>query len=216
MKTLALLSQKGGTSKTTLALNLAVTAEHAGETTAVIDLDPQASAKGWHDHRKKEVPIVVSAQSARLRDVLDTARDHGASLVIIDTAPHSESASLAAARAADLVMTPCRPGILDLRAISSSIDICSLAKAEAVAVLNAVPPRGTLVEEAIEAISGYGLAIAPVQVGQRIAFVHSLTAGQTAIEYEPQGRASQEIKLLYMWICKHVNMSTPTWEETYA
>ena len=65
----------------------------------VIDLDPQASAKGWHDHRQKESPVVISAQANRINDVLATARQHGADLCIIDTAPHSETAALAAARA---------------------------------------------------------------------------------------------------------------------
>lgn len=210
MMTLALLSQKGGTGKTTLALHLAVAAEQAGHPSAVVDLDPQASAKGWHDHRTELAPAVVSAQASRLAEVLNAARAHGAALVLIDTAPHSESAALAAARVADLVLIPCRPGILDLRAIGATADICTLAKARAAAVLNAVPARGSLTEEAAEAIAGYHLTVAPVHVGQRMTFVHSLTANQTALEYEPQGKAAQEIKELYKWICQQLNMHTYT------
>jgi cellulose biosynthesis protein BcsQ len=44
MKTVALLSQKGGAGKTTLALHLACAAKAAGLASAIIDLDPQASA----------------------------------------------------------------------------------------------------------------------------------------------------------------------------
>ena len=54
MKTISIISQKGGAGKTTLALNLAGAAETFGHRSVVIDLDPQASAKGWHDHRQKE------------------------------------------------------------------------------------------------------------------------------------------------------------------
>lgn len=217
MRTLAIVSQKGGSGKTTLALNLAVAAERDGRATAVIDLDPQASAAGWHDQREQDdAPVVVSAQAARLQEVLDTARAHGAELAIIDTAPHSESAALSAARAADLVLIPCRPGILDLRAIGTSADLCALGKASAVAVLNGVPPRGSLGREAAEAVAGYGLTVAPTQVGHRMAFVYSLTAAQTAPEFEPEGKAAQEIQQLYMWICEHAGMFTSSGREVAA
>jgi chromosome partitioning protein len=75
-------------------------------------------------------------------------------------------------------------------------------------VINAVPSRGSLAQEAFEAISGYGIEVAPVRVGQRMAFVHSLTAGQGVLEYEMEGKAAQEIKELYEWTCTHVVRST--------
>ncbi len=208
MKTISIISQKGGAGKTTLALNLAGAAEAAGHTCVVIDLDPQASAKGWHDNRAKENPVVISAQATRLDDVLQTAKKHGADICIIDTAPHSETAALAAARAADLILIPCRAGILDLRGISSSVDLVQLAKRPALIVLNAVPPRGGMGDQAAEAIRGYGIPVAEVRVSQRATFNHSLTAGQTAVEYEPEGTAADEIRALYLLACKQAGMVT--------
>jgi chromosome partitioning protein len=64
-------------------------------------------------------------------------------IVFIDTAPLSETTALAAARIADLILVPCRPAILDLRAIKATRDLVKLANRPAVVVLNAVPPRGT-------------------------------------------------------------------------
>lgn len=206
MKTIAILSQKGGAGKTTLALHLAVAAEQNKQQTAVIDIDPQASATSWGDSREDESPVVVSAQPARLAQVLEAAEEAGAAISIIDTAPHSESASLAAARAADLVLIPCRPAILDLRAIGNTIDLVNLAKAQACIVLNAVPPHGTLGDDAEAAVGEYKLAVAPTRIGQRIAFQHALTLGQTAQEYEPQGKAAKEIRQLYKWACKQINL----------
>jgi chromosome partitioning protein len=208
MKTISIISQKGGAGKTTLALNLAGAAEAFGHRCVVIDLDPQASAKGWHDHRQKESPVVISAQASRIKDVLDTARQHGADICIIDTAPHSETAALAAARAADLILIPCRAGILDLRGISSSVDLAQLAKRPALIVLNAVPPRGAMADHAAEAIRPYGIDVAVTRISQRATFNHSLTAGQTAVEYEPDGVAAQKIRALYQLACKHAGMIT--------
>ena len=104
MLTVGIVSQKGGVGKTTLAFNLAVAAELAGNAALIVDLDPQASAVAWSDSREAETPVVVSAEAARLVEVLTTASKHSAALCFIDTAPHGESPALAAARAADLVL----------------------------------------------------------------------------------------------------------------
>lgn len=203
MKTIAVISQKGGAGKTTIALNLAVAALRSGHQSAVIDIDPQASAKCWHDLRQDDAPPVVSAQAARLPEILQRARQNGAELVIIDTAPHSESAALAAARLADLVLVPCRPSLLDLKAITTTIDLAALAKTPALAVLNTVPVRGGLKGEAEQVLGSYGVELAPVTLGHRVAFVHSLTAGQGVLEYEPDSKAAEEITELFRAIYAH-------------
>lgn len=214
MQTIAIISQKGGTGKTTLALNLAVAADLAGQSVVIIDLDPQASAKEWSKSRSSETPVVISAHASQLDEVLAAARENGADLAVIDTAPHSESDALSAARAADLMLVPCRPAILDLRAMSSTKQLADLAHTPAVAVINAAPPRGQLADEAAAAIRGYGLEVAPVVLAHRAAFVHSLTVGQTVIEYEPDSKAAQEIKDLFLFACKHGNMQTTERRQT--
>lgn len=206
MKTIAVISQKGGAGKTTLSVHLAVAAEQKGVRSAIIDLDPQASAAGWADSRESENPAVVSAQASRLGQVLEAALEAGAKLAILDTAPHSESTALAAARAADFILIPCRPAILDLRAIGSTIDLAKLTGKPCAVVLNAVPTRGGLAKDAQEAIAGYGVEVAPVHIAQRAAFAHALTGGQTAQEYEPDGKAAEEALQLYMWACTQVGL----------
>jgi chromosome partitioning protein len=205
MKTVAVEAGKGGSGKTTTTLNLAVAASIAGKTVVVIDLDPQASAAGWKDSRAAETPVVVSVPPARLPQALQTAREGGAELVLIDTAPHSESAALAAAKAADVILIPTRPGILDLRAIGATADLAKIAGKQAFVVLNAIPPGATrLVEDAKAAAAVHGLDVAPVVIEQRAALSHSLTAGQTAQEYEPKGKAAEEISRLYKWLEKRL------------
>jgi chromosome partitioning protein len=201
MYIVALLSQKGGTGKTTLSLHLAVAAEKAGQRAAVIDLDPQASSAAWKDSRESETPVVVSAPSTRLPQAIQAARDGGADLVLVDTAPHSGDVAMAAAEAADLVLVPCRAGILDLRAIGTTARIVKLADKKAYVVLNAVPPRASnILADARDAVAVHGLEVAPVALRQRAAYSHALTAGRTAQEYEPKGQAAKEVALFYQWL----------------
>jgi CobQ/CobB/MinD/ParA nucleotide binding domain len=95
MKTIVIISQKGGAGKTTVAIHRAVAAEQRGMNTALFDLDPQASASSWSDKRNAPSPAVVSAQAARLPGLLKHAAEQSADLVIIDSAPNADSASLA-------------------------------------------------------------------------------------------------------------------------
>ena len=207
MQTIAILSQKGGTGKTTLTLHLAVAAERDGRTAAVIDLDPQASAAGWSDARKTDSPAVVPVPSARLAHALEAAKANGASIVFIETAPqprdapHGRGAAPASAEAADLVLIPCRPGILDLRAIGMTARAVKLAGKPAYVVLNAMPSRApNVLADARAAVAVHHLDVAPVVMQQRAAYAHALIGGQTAQEYEPSGKATEEIGRLYEWV----------------
>ena len=187
-----------------MALNLAVEAETRRKSSIIIDLDPQASAAKWGDIREADSPEIIPVPAARLPAVLDAAKGQGAKLAIIDTAPHSESSALEAARSADLVLIPCRPGILDLMAVQASVDLCALAKVRAVGVVYAAPPRGSVGDEAETALKDYGLEVSPFRIHHRAAFGHSLTLGLSVGEYEPRGKAADEIRQLYLWTIKQV------------
>ena len=206
MKTVAVLSRKCGTGKTTLAIHLAVAAEKSRHTTALIDLDPQSSAASWRDIRDYEAPAVISIHSNRLPQTFYTARNNGAIFTVIDTAPHTESAALDAANASENVIIPCKSALIDLKAIGSTINIIRLADVPASVVLNAVPARTNIAEQAREAISHYDVPCAPCDIGSRIAFNHAYTAGLTVQEYEPRGKASKEITKLYSYISKEMGV----------
>lgn len=200
MKTVAVLSQKGGAGKTTLVLHLAVAAATEGASVTVLDLDPQASATGWSDSRPLPAPAVQSIQASRLGKALEGAAKAGTGLVLIDTAPHAADAAVAAAEAADLILIPCRAGILDLRAIAATARIAKLAGVPAFAVLNHAPHRAPrVVEDAAAAVRHHGLDFAPVVLHQRAAYAHALTLGQTASEFEPGGKADAEVRALLAW-----------------
>src|SRR2546426_12742731 len=201
MYIVSMLSQKGGTGKTTLSLHLAVASETAGKRAVVIDLDPQASAAEWKDSRESDTPVVVPIPSTRMPQALQAAREGNADLVLIDTAPHSRDVALAAAEAADLVLIPCRAGILDLRAIGTTARAVKLAGKTAYVVLNAVPPRAShILADARAAVAVHGIEVAPVGLRQRAAYAPALTAGETAQEYEPHGKATEDMAAFYTWL----------------
>jgi chromosome partitioning protein len=208
MKTIAIISQKGGAGKTTVAIHLAVAAEQKGMKTALFDLDPQASAASWSDKRQIPSPTVVSAQSVRLPGLLKQAEAQAADLVIIDSAPNADAASLAAAQASDLILIPCRPAAFDLNAIGTTLNLASVAGKPAFVVLNAVPPMGKVGEEARRALQGGGVQVATPVLHQLVAFTHAVNDGRTAQEFDPKSKAAAEVESLFAWIRKQVNAQT--------
>jgi chromosome partitioning protein len=206
MKVIAIISQKGGAGKTTLAVHLAAAATAAGHTTAIIDLDPQATATSWGDRREAALPEVISGQAVRLPALLKAAQENGADFLVLDTAPNADQSASLAARSADLVLIPCRAAAFDLEAIETTLLLAKAASKPAFVVLNAVPPRSGIGKEAAEGLTGRGAKVAPRQLTQRAAFAHSVIDGRTAQEFEPQGKAAGEIGELYKWVCGCVDM----------
>jgi len=206
MKTVAIISQKGGAGKTTLAVHLGTAAVEAGHISAIIDLDPQATAASWADRRQISEPEVVSGQAVRLPALMKTALENGAEFLVLDTAPNADQTASLAARSADLVLIPCRASTFDLEAIETTLLLAKAAGKPAYVVLNAVPPRSGIGKEAAEGLTGRGARVAPHQITQRAAFTHSVIDGRTAKEFEPAGKAAAEIQQLYEWICGVVDM----------
>ena len=204
MNTIAIVSQKGGSGKTTLALHLAVASAAAGHNTAVIDLDPQASAANWSDRREAELPVVLSAHASRLPREIARVRDIGGEMLYVDTAPHSDSAALEAARTADLVLIPCRPAILDLEAITNTLAFVRTTGTPVLVVLNAIAATGQDTTLAEQALSAHDVVTCPVRLGRRIAFARALVSGQAAQEFEPGGKAAREVTELHDFVLRRL------------
>jgi chromosome partitioning protein len=199
VKTIAIISQKGGSGKTTLGVHLAVCAEMNGLNTVIIDLDPQSSSLAWRKNRKNETPDVLAAQPEQLAALLEKAREIKTDLVLVDTAPHSDKAAAVAAQFADLVLIPCRPSILDINAIQSTLNILKLVDTKTAIVLNAIPSHGAREQEARDALETLA-PIAPVAIYNRVAYFDAMNDGRSVQEYDPRGKAAEEIQSLYKWI----------------
>ena len=207
MKTIAVISQKGGTGKTTLAINLAIAGELANHKTMIFDLDPQASSRDWYRQRGLASPEVVALSTVRILPSLKRAEERGVGMVFFDTAPHAQKEALEAVRLSDLTLIPCRPSLIDLRAIRATRQITTLAAKPAMVVLTQTPPTGPLKDEAVKAIQYYQLEVAPVGIGHRAIFVHSFAIGKGVLEYDRECKASQEIEDLFAFLAQKLEMT---------
>lgn len=210
MRTIAIISQKGGAGKTTLAVNLAAEAARFS-VSLIIDTDPQATASRWGQWRGGGDPEVVDCGAPTLlAGKLAKAAELGADLAVIDTPPHADAMARQAARLADLLLIPCRPRAFDLAAIEATAELVRSSRKPAFVVFNAGPPRAPhIYREAANLIEGeFGLEIAPVVLPERAAFHHSVATGLTAPEHESRGKAAGEIRELWGWTCGQLGMST--------
>ena len=202
MRTIALISQKGGSGKTTTLLNLAVAAQQAGYSVVVVDLDLQASSTDWHKVRADKSLHVQPTHPAGLTDLLKAAEGQGVDLVFIDTAAKTETDTAAAIEAANLVLITCRPSVMDLRAMRNTIRLCRVHEVTPHVVLTQIEPQGTLHIEARDTLDQLGVAVLDVGLGRRVAFHHSVIEGLGVTEYEPEGKAATEVRRLFKAVCK--------------
>ncbi|MBN8502449.1 MAG: AAA family ATPase [Sphingomonadales bacterium] len=210
MTTLAIVSQKGGSGKTTLAISLAAAAERSGEVALIIDTDPQATACQWAAWRRGKPPEVIDSAPPRLAEKIARAEAQGASFVVIDTPPHADLAASKAVEAADLVLIPCRPSAFDLAAIRTTGQLVKHYGKSAFLLFTAGPARASRIyAEATDLVQGFGIAVCPHHIADRAAFRHASAEGQTVFDIEPDGRAAAEVAAVHMWLCEQVHMFTP-------
>ena len=205
MKTIAFLSQKGGSGKTTLAVHTAVAAQESGELVVIIDTDIQKSATTWGDARSNQSPVVATASVSSLDRVFKAAREEKMSLAIVDTAPHTAPDAAKIAQAVDFVVIPCRPTAFDLAAVGSAVQIVRAAKVRGAFVLSACPYRSPEIRETRSVLDGYGLPVASVEIVDRRAFARAVATGRAVTEFESEGKAASEIRSLWNWLRSELN-----------
>ena len=217
MPTIAIISQKGGAGKTTLAIHLAAAGQEAGHVSLIIDTDPQATASQWASWRQAAPPEVIDSPPPRLAAKVEQAKGQGAKLIVIDTPPHADSAARAAVEAADLVLIPCRPSAFDLSAIQTTAKLVQLLRKPAYVVFTAGNPNAPRVyAEAGELVESYGTPPCPILLPDRAAYRHASAEGRTVMEQEPAGRAAQDVRDLYKWVCRQLDMPTPRFRRKAA
>ena len=195
---IGIASQKGGAGKTTLTMGLAGAALAAGQRVVVLDLDPQASLSEWSDLRGAETPVVAAIPVARLPKELETAH-RMADLILIDTPPHSEATTMAVAKAADLILIPCRPGFLDILSIRTTTEMIVAAGKRGNIVFNGCRPNSKQAAEAGAAVASLPANVCPKWLSLRADFDAAVTHGQTIQEFAPRSKAAVEMTAVAVW-----------------
>ena len=204
MKVISVISQKGGAGKTTLSTALAVQASRDGKKTVMFDLDPQATATFWQDIRADDTLAITAIPASRLGHVLKAVREAGCDMAVIDTPPFAKEIAYEAAQHADFVLIPTRPAVFDIQGAIRTFDVVREFGRPHAVVLNCCPPVGREIDDAEAAVKGLGATLCPIRIGQRIAYSRAQQTGLVAQEVEPDGKAAQEIKQLYEYVCMNL------------
>ena len=213
MRTVTLVTQKGGAGKTTLATSLAIAAQQAGEMVAAFDLDPQGSLVEWGKMRRRSDAAAVANPSlpiverfpldriAQIKAMMDSLAGKGVTLAFLDTAGADTPTTHAAMEASSFCLVPIRPTRLDLLAVRATVQAIMRNGKPFAFVLNqcSTIPRNSRAHDTATGLSSIGYMAQPL-ILSRHDYQDAFAAGQGVTEYAPAGKAADEVRQLWTWL----------------
>jgi chromosome partitioning protein len=196
----AIVNQKGGAGKTTVAVNLAAGLARRGARVALVDGDPQGSVLQWASIAPEETIEILHrpdlSSKKHLRPQIRRC-DH----IVIDTPPALGANSVAAMRIADLVIIPVGPSPLDIWSSRETLTHFEQAQKrnrhlKGRLLIARKIPRTRIGKEARDALHFAGLPILETEIHQRIGYVEAMIGGRSVMHMPERSDARQEIERL--------------------
>ena len=200
MHVIAVLNQKGGAGKTTIATHLARALQIGGADVLLIDSDPQGSARDWAAVREEQPLSVVGIDRPTIeRDLKNIARKD---FVVIDGAPQAADLAVSAIKAANFILIPVQPSPYDIWATADLVDLVKQrievtdGKLRAAFVVSRAIKGTKIGIEITDALHGYGLPVLASRITQRVGYPGSAASGSTVLDLEPDSEAAREVMAL--------------------
>jgi chromosome partitioning protein len=209
MKTLTVLSRKGGSGKTTVAVSLALAARQAGLKVVLADVDPLHSAAEVLGARAEAASLLFETTADRLFVLQDACRRNACDLLVIDTPTMPEGDVLRAINVADLCVAVARPSALDIAAVRQSVALLHGAGCPGLIVLNQCPPRRDgeepqLVRQAMSRLLASPVPLAAAKLRSRAAYQHAFAQSCGVTEFDPRSDAAGDVLRLLAEISEQI------------
>lgn len=201
---IAVVNQKGGCGKTTIATNLAAMYAAEGREVLLVDADPeQRSAMNWCADRPEHLPKVHSSSlpARNLRKDADSIRRKW-EIVIIDGGARITEHAHAAVAAADWLIIPVKPSKVDLDATAQFLDVVQsdMAKRDDLSgglLLNQIQEGTAIAQAAREQIGEWEFPVFRTSLHSYVAFSEAVWEGQSVIEYQPRSKAASDMEMFF-------------------
>lgn len=200
MKVIAVLNQKGGSGKTTIATHLARALQLSGKSVLLVDSDPQGSSRDWAAVREDNpVPVIAIDRPTIERDLKNVAQKD---FVVIDGAPQASDLAISAIKVADLILIPVQPSPYDIWATSDLVDLIhqrielTEGKLKAAFIISRAIKGTKIGADIRQALADYQLPVLTSAITQRVIYPTSAISGSTVLDDEPNGDAAKEINEL--------------------
>ena len=203
MKTVAVVSHKGGTGKSTLSIHLAVQAQSEGRDTLLVDLDHHSSTVAeWASLRVDNQPLAVTAKVSDIIELQQQAVDEGFDLLILDCPPYLNDDTVQLTKLADYTILPTSPRFADICTLPRGTE--KIHQPFSVVLNSCTPdPVGKIAfktDQVYQMLNESGIPVSPVHIIRLEAFTEALNYGQGVTEFQSNGKASKQIKMLLDWI----------------
>ncbi|HRR95793.1 MAG TPA: ParA family partition ATPase [Candidatus Ratteibacteria bacterium] len=211
MKIITIGNEKGGVGKSTIACNLAVEAVRDNLHILLIDADTQQSCMDFRAIRAENDSLPQFQAVSIIKNTIhkDVKSFKNFDIIIIDSGGRDTSVFRSAILACDFLIIPVLPSQYDIWATQGTIEVLEEARSfkdiKAQIVLNQVIPNTIVSREAMEALEKFQLPVFDVKLHSRVAYKQSVSKGTGVSEYEPGGKAAEEINAFWKEVKKELS-----------